>query len=541
MSERKYFWDTLRERQVPKTLGVYLGASWLLLQIVDIAKSTWSLPDGVLQGIFLLLALGIPVVIFGAWLYNIDGKKLARNEDIELDQFVKRRGATRKLGLFTFSIFLCLIAIFGLLHLWPDEDLNPRLYHLLNSSGQYRDHPLNLAYGLYGFSAPLGSQPHTYGHYITDAYKVLGKVPEIESRMRFTVEHGDLCRLDKNCGQQGLENLAGTPALLEANAEMLVRYRALRQHGMFNETIQPTLDSPAAPFRELYVAQALMQTEALYLATKGDSEQAWSIANNELNFHRTMLGSADTLAAKSIAMRLVEGDLRLRIMMLNQRIDAPPAWSVTHRLDDPERSTVSSMGFEINNVSRLLFNPNFRAEAVRQMTRMTQGEVSSRNRFLIRILPFRPNAAANRMLLPMLEVAESSMLDAVEFENWVAQITPPKTSLVQYLTNGAGVLATSWDPHLYTFYLRRPYELDRLIVLAQLAESIIRGGVTKSKISGWLLATSPSQRDPLTGKPAYWREGTLAFDVESADPWIKPELNVDLSNSDPVDLTEMAN
>lgn len=48
-------------------LGLYLGASWVVLQVVDTVNSTVGMPDWVVKSSFVLLAVGLPIVLTTAF------------------------------------------------------------------------------------------------------------------------------------------------------------------------------------------------------------------------------------------------------------------------------------------------------------------------------------------------------------------------------------------------------------------------------------------------------------------------------------------
>ncbi|MEJ2548680.1 MAG: hypothetical protein P8125_12855 [Gemmatimonadota bacterium] len=48
-------------------LGLYLGASWLVLQVVDTLNSTVGIPAWVMRASFVLLAIGLPIVLVTAF------------------------------------------------------------------------------------------------------------------------------------------------------------------------------------------------------------------------------------------------------------------------------------------------------------------------------------------------------------------------------------------------------------------------------------------------------------------------------------------
>ena len=62
------FADRMRTSRVWGVLAVYLGASWVVLQIVDVIKQNLGLPDWVFPFALLLLLIGLPIILATAFL-----------------------------------------------------------------------------------------------------------------------------------------------------------------------------------------------------------------------------------------------------------------------------------------------------------------------------------------------------------------------------------------------------------------------------------------------------------------------------------------
>ena len=60
--------ERMRASRVWGVLAVYLGASWIVLQIVDVVKQNLGLPDWVFPFALLLLLIGLPIILATAFL-----------------------------------------------------------------------------------------------------------------------------------------------------------------------------------------------------------------------------------------------------------------------------------------------------------------------------------------------------------------------------------------------------------------------------------------------------------------------------------------
>ena len=67
----------LKERSVWQVLAVYLGVSWVALQVVDLLKQNMGLPDWVFPFAIVLLVIGLPVILATAMLQGRPGAAAA--------------------------------------------------------------------------------------------------------------------------------------------------------------------------------------------------------------------------------------------------------------------------------------------------------------------------------------------------------------------------------------------------------------------------------------------------------------------------------
>ncbi len=65
--------DGLKERSVWQVLAVYLGVSWVALQVVDLLKQNMGLPDWVFPFALVLLVIGLPIILATAMLHGRPG------------------------------------------------------------------------------------------------------------------------------------------------------------------------------------------------------------------------------------------------------------------------------------------------------------------------------------------------------------------------------------------------------------------------------------------------------------------------------------
>jgi TolB-like protein len=88
-------WAELRRRNVFRVGGLYLATAWIFSQVGDVVAQTFDAPAWPMRMLLVLLALGFPVAVVLAWLFELtpDGLKLTRDvpEGVSLRRETGRR------------------------------------------------------------------------------------------------------------------------------------------------------------------------------------------------------------------------------------------------------------------------------------------------------------------------------------------------------------------------------------------------------------------------------------------------------------------
>ena len=90
------FFGELKRRRVPRVLLLYLATSFAVIEAADIVLKALSQPDWVLRALLALVALGLPVALVSAWMFDIDvdrgGVELSKAEGAEPRQVSSEPG-----------------------------------------------------------------------------------------------------------------------------------------------------------------------------------------------------------------------------------------------------------------------------------------------------------------------------------------------------------------------------------------------------------------------------------------------------------------
>ena len=71
MTGISHFINELRRRNVFRAGAAYVVTAWLLVQVSDILLETFAAPEWAMRGVVVALAIGFPVVLLLAWLYEV--------------------------------------------------------------------------------------------------------------------------------------------------------------------------------------------------------------------------------------------------------------------------------------------------------------------------------------------------------------------------------------------------------------------------------------------------------------------------------------
>ena len=88
----------LRRREVFRTVGLYVGICWLLIEGASVVLPAFEAPTWVLRALVLLAVAGLPVVTVLAWIYDITEGRVVHDTG-QSDAMVPALGS-RKMDFF---------------------------------------------------------------------------------------------------------------------------------------------------------------------------------------------------------------------------------------------------------------------------------------------------------------------------------------------------------------------------------------------------------------------------------------------------------
>lgn len=77
----KRFIRELRRREVIRTLGLYVGICWILIEVASVVLPTFDAPEWTLRVLIVAVVLGFPVTVVLAWIYDFSDAGLVKQAD----------------------------------------------------------------------------------------------------------------------------------------------------------------------------------------------------------------------------------------------------------------------------------------------------------------------------------------------------------------------------------------------------------------------------------------------------------------------------
>jgi TolB-like protein/Flp pilus assembly protein TadD len=111
------FLDELKRRSVLKMAGLYLVASWLILQVADLLVDAFEMPSWTMRFLIVCLILGLPVSLAFAWIF----KWIPDNVDPDRQTDSGRRGSAvrQRMNMAIVVLIALAVGVFGIGKLVP--------------------------------------------------------------------------------------------------------------------------------------------------------------------------------------------------------------------------------------------------------------------------------------------------------------------------------------------------------------------------------------------------------------------------------------
>ena len=106
------FFSELKRRNVVRVGGAYVVLGWVLAQVAEFAFETFGAPDWALKTVVIVLLLGLPLVLFLAWAFELTPEGIKRDREVEPSQSTVGQ-AGRKIDRTIIAVLLIALAWFS--------------------------------------------------------------------------------------------------------------------------------------------------------------------------------------------------------------------------------------------------------------------------------------------------------------------------------------------------------------------------------------------------------------------------------------------
>jgi TolB-like protein len=105
------FFDELKRRKVIKSAIAYSIVAWLIAQVASIVLPTFNAPSYFMKTLIFILALGFPVSLIFAWIYEMTPEGIKKTEDFDQNTLITSHKNSRLNKVITGSLILVIILL----------------------------------------------------------------------------------------------------------------------------------------------------------------------------------------------------------------------------------------------------------------------------------------------------------------------------------------------------------------------------------------------------------------------------------------------
>jgi TolB-like protein len=102
--------NELKRRNVVRVGIAYVLIAWVTAQVAELALDSFEAPSWVIKAVLLLLALGLPVVLFFAWAFEMTPEGIKREKDVDRSQSITPQTG-RKLNRLIIGVLLIAVGV----------------------------------------------------------------------------------------------------------------------------------------------------------------------------------------------------------------------------------------------------------------------------------------------------------------------------------------------------------------------------------------------------------------------------------------------
>ena len=118
--------NELKRRSVFRVGIAYVIIAWLVAQILQLVFESFGTPEWVMKTVLVLMAAGMPFVLFFAWAFELTPEGLKREHEVDRSQSITNK-TSRKLDFFIISVLAVAMVYLGVDKLFLTQELSTAL------------------------------------------------------------------------------------------------------------------------------------------------------------------------------------------------------------------------------------------------------------------------------------------------------------------------------------------------------------------------------------------------------------------------------
>jgi len=314
--------------------------------------------------------------------------------------------------------------------------------------------------------------------------------------------------------------------LLEANVELIARYRTLQSLPQFSNTAVPDILSPVLLLGAPADARSVLLAQCAIDALSGRSKRALEFLTADISLWRRVLAGSGTLIDEMRAITYLAGDFRLVSDLISSReFDAfahrATLASLTTPLTKPELGFGQMFANEFQENARLLSSIDDE-----EMREAHDSWLSRAGAFLFYFPFFKLNATLNRSAHAMTNYQRLAGLAPSDYLLAKADVKKESEAMADFgltwLYNPIGKGLVGVAAIQYEGYVDRLPDLDAYIHLVRAQLEVRLASVPSEKVPQFLEKADAESWNPYTNRPFQWSPTahSLMFDAVS-QPWRK--------------------
>jgi len=106
-----HFWKELRRRNVFRSLAIYTGTAFIILEACNMLFPRWGLPDWSIDLVFWLLVLGAVINVFTAWVFDLTPQGIQKTTPIEVADEIEKPSGSKTWKAATYLSLVVIVAL----------------------------------------------------------------------------------------------------------------------------------------------------------------------------------------------------------------------------------------------------------------------------------------------------------------------------------------------------------------------------------------------------------------------------------------------